>query len=137
MKTTDRTRYASSLSLLKSLNEMNNKAAKRGSFITVLLVIIIIAGLMIGSIWQKVLFGQMAAEIETLRNQESELLGIIDRQRAEAFNLKNDSRIVNIATNQLDMIVNPPFEVLSPGEFEKKKYEELAAHLAKETNHKK
>ncbi|MBN1154618.1 hypothetical protein JXB12_06805 [candidate division KSB1 bacterium] len=135
-KTTIRARTSSGSSILKSLNEVNNKAANRGSFIIILLIIIIIAGLMIGSIWQKVRFSQMAAEIELLQQQEHELVASIESKRVEVFNLKNDNRIVNIATDHLNMISNPPFEVLSPGESEINKYADMVSQLKDEIQHK-
>jgi len=121
----------SGLSILKSLNEVNNKAAKRSSFATILIIIIIVAGLMIGSIWQKVRFSQMAAEIEKLQKQEHDLIEHIDMKRAEVYNLLNDSRIVNIATSKLDMVSNPPFEVISANEL-MIKYDEIKNKLDNE-----
>lgn len=86
---------------------------------------------MIGSIWQKVRFSQMAAEIEKLQKQEHDLIEHIDMKRAEVYNLLNDSRIVNIATSKLDMVSNPPFEVISANEL-MIKYDEIKNKLDNE-----
>ena len=74
-----------------------------------MVIISLIAVLMIGFVWQKVELNQLVTEIEQLQDQEQELWGIIENQQAEKYKLKNDERIINIATGTIQMSTTPPF----------------------------
>jgi len=105
-------------SVIKSLNDVNTTVARGTHIFTIMSIIIFIAGLMIGFIWQKVKIAQLVEEIEKLRKEELILRERNEKKRAIVLNLLNDSRILNIAEKELHMI-NPPFEIVYlPNNFE-------------------
>ena len=98
--------------VLKSLNEVNTAVAKGSHFSVIMLAILLIAGLMIGFVWQKVKITQIAVEIEDLRRQELNLKERNEKKRAKVLNLLNDSRIIKLAEKRLNMVF-PPYEVIN------------------------
>jgi len=106
-----RRRRTNNFSIIRSLNEVNEKV-NRGSHISIVLVIVIIlATLMIGFIWQKVRFNHLVQEIEDLKKQELTLLRKNEKSRAVLLNLMNDARIIEIAKNNLNMVATK-YEVI-------------------------
>lgn len=105
------------VSVLRSLNEVNTKVAKGTHISITMVIIILIAGIMIGFIWQKVKIAQLVDQVEDLRKQEQLLKERNEKKRAEVLNLLNDSRIIKIAEKKLNMVF-PPYEiVLLPDDF--------------------
>ena len=99
------------VSVLKSLNEVNTSKAKSTHIFAIMLIIVLIAGLMIGFVWQKVKISHLVIEIEELRKQEQMLKERNEKKKAIVLSLLNDSRIIKIAKNDLKMIF-PPYEVV-------------------------
>lgn len=114
-----RRKYARHFSVIKSLNEVNTRVNQRTHIPITMLIILFIALLMISLIWQKIKIGQLRAEIEDLKSQEQNLLEQNEKTRIKVLNLMNDSRIIHIAKNNLDMTF-PDYEVISlPDNFKK------------------
>ena len=99
------------VSVIKSLNEVNTSKTKGSHVFAIMVIIVLIAGLMIGFVWQKVKISQLVIEIEELRKQEQTLKERNEKKRAIVLSLLNDSRIIKMAKNDLKMIF-PPYEVI-------------------------
>ena len=107
----NRRKRITQVSVLRSLNEVNTKVAKGTHISVTMLIIILIAGLMIGFIWQKVKIAQLVDQVEDLRKQEQLLKERNEKKRAKVLNLLNDSRIIKIAEKKLNMVY-PPYEIV-------------------------
>lgn len=106
---TRKRRIKRQISILRSLN---TKVTKRTHISVIMLIILLLAGLMIGFIWQKVKMAQLVAQIEDLRRQEQILKERNEKKRVKVLNLLNNSRIIKIAQQELEMDF-PPFEIVA------------------------
>jgi cell division protein FtsL len=99
-------------SVVYSLNEVNTKVNKKSHISVIMLIILLIAFMMIGFVWQKIKFNQLTNELEDLRKQELALLEQREKSKAIVLNLSNDARIIDISKNTLHLTF-PEYEVVS------------------------
>lgn len=107
-----RRRTKKRFSVVYSLNEVNTKVNKKSHISVIMLIMLVIACMMIGFVWQKIKFNQLTNELEDLRKQELALLEQREKSKAIVLNLSNDARIISISENTLNLTF-PEYEVVS------------------------
>lgn len=116
-----RRRRKKNFSVVRSLNEVNSKVDNGSHVSLIMLVLIFIASMMIGFVWQKIQFNQLTDELEDLRKQELALLEQREKSKAVVLNLSNDARIISISKNTLNLVF-PDYEVVSiPEDFRRQR----------------
>ncbi|MBD3290892.1 hypothetical protein GF337_18940 [candidate division KSB1 bacterium] len=116
-----RRRRKKNFSVINSLNEVNSKVDNGSHISLIMLVLILIACMMIGFVWQKIQFNQLTDELEDLRKQELALLEQREKSKAVVLNLSNDARIIGISKNTLNLVF-PEYEVVSiPEDFRRQR----------------
>ncbi len=117
--------------LVLSLNEVNAHFQKGAQMSIALVGIFFIAILMIGFVYQKVRLGQLLTEVEALQKSEKRLLEKIENHKTIKYELMNNTRIAKIATENLNMVSTPSFELIkSP--YDTGEYEKLVKNISKE-----
>ena len=104
-------------SVLRGLNEVNTQVAKSTNISVVMVIIILIAGLMIGFVWQKVKIVQLVDQIGDLHKQEQVLKERNEKKRVKVLSLLNDSRIIKIAEHDLKMVLIDYEKIYLPDDF--------------------
>lgn len=111
--------------LVTSFSQVQKELDKPSNGLIVLLVILIIAATMVGFVWQKVKVSQLAEDIEKLEKQMQYYKETNEKLNGKVLSLSNESRIVNIARERLDMIY-PTIERVPAPQVEKKTQLDLA-----------
>lgn len=106
-----RGRYTRKRSIGMNLNEVEQELSRPKNSMTALFVIIILALIMVGLVWQKVKVTQLMQEIDQMEKQLTYYKETNQKLQGQVLSLSNEARIVGIARNELDMIY-PPFDVL-------------------------
>lgn len=96
-------------SIIVELDEVQKELGKPINGLAVLVMILIIAFLMVGLVWQKVKVTQMAQEIDQLEKQLTYYKETNEKLQGQALSLSNETRIVTIAREKLNMVF-PPYE---------------------------
>jgi cell division protein FtsL len=122
-----RRRYQKNSTILTSLNDVNNNTSPVHISVA-LVVILVIAGMMIGFIYQKIALNRLVISMVEIQTEQSELLEEVANLEAEKLNLMNMTRIVNIASNSIGMVKSMPFNpVDSP--YSKQEYDMLVHQI--------
>jgi len=122
-----RRRYQKNSTILTSLNEVNNNTSPVHISVA-LVVILVIAGMMIGFIYQKIALNRLVISMEEIQTEQSELLETVANLEAEKLNLMNMTRIVNIASNSIGMVKSMHFNPIdSP--YSKQEYDMLLRQI--------
>lgn len=80
-------------------------------------IIILIAGLMVGAIWQKVKINELKSDVDDLYQQVQVCKEKNEEKVAKKLTLLSDYRITDIAKEQIGLIF-PPYEVVTlPDDF--------------------
>ncbi|MFZ5516010.1 MAG: septum formation initiator family protein [Candidatus Zhuqueibacterota bacterium] len=90
--------------LMTSFSEVQKELDKPTNSLIVLVVIIVLAAVMVGLVWQKVKIAQLAEDIVELEKQEQQCRETIEKLKGKVLSLSSENRIVNIARERLDMI---------------------------------
>lgn len=98
-------------SFVRSFNQVQQELDRPTNGFIILLVIIFIALVMVGLVWQKVKVTQLVQEIEQLERQLTYYKEMNEKLQGKVLYLSNEERIVNIARNNLHMIY-PPYEMV-------------------------
>jgi cell division protein FtsL len=77
--------------------------------IAALVVIIILALVMVGLVWQKVKVTQLIQEIDQLEKQLVYYKETNEKLQGQVLSLSNETRVVSIAREKLNMVY-PPYE---------------------------
>ena len=97
--------------IFNSIDQVNEELQKPSISLRVLAGIIIIAAILIGSVWQKVTVSQLAADIELLNKEKQNLEEEISVLSSKVLELSDGERVVKIAEEELGMIT-PETELL-------------------------
>lgn len=89
---------------MTSFSEVQKELDKPTNSLIVLVVIIVLAAVMVGLVWQKVKIAQLAEDIVELEKQEQQCRETIEKLKGKVLSLSSENRIVNIARERLDMI---------------------------------
>lgn len=116
--------------ILTSLNDVN-KITKPVHVSFAMVLILVVAILMIGFIYQKIKLNRLVNSMDNIQAEQNELLETVENLKAEKLNLKNMTRIVNIASNSIGMTTSSPFVVIeSP--YPDKRYNALVQEIEEE-----
>jgi len=96
---------------LNSIDHLEEELNRPIVGLRVLTGIILIAVLLIGSVWQKVNVTQLAQDIEKLEKEKLLIQEKNDNLKSKIFNLSDGKRVIKIAENQLNMVF-PDSEVV-------------------------
>jgi len=97
--------------LFDSIDYVNDELRKPSIGLKVLVGIVIVAAILIGTIWQKVQVMQLAQEIEQLEKEKQALEENIGDLNSRVLKLSDGKRIIKIAEKELGMIY-PDSEIL-------------------------
>ncbi|MBN2008139.1 hypothetical protein JW960_02200 [candidate division KSB1 bacterium] len=120
--------HSSNVRVIKSLTEVNTGGASAGHVPVTMLLLILVAGLMVGAVWQKVKIGTLNSEIDVLKHQMEDLTEVNEKATAQKLNLLSDYRILQYAKTDLRMIF-PPYEFVELSEHQKKQLKKLESLL--------
>jgi len=98
-------------SFVKSFNQVQQELDRPTNGLIVLLIILLIAMIMVGLVWQKVRVTQLVQEIEQLEKQLTYYKGMNEKLQGKVLHLSNEDRIVNIARDKLNLNY-PPYEMV-------------------------
>lgn len=98
-------------SIITSLNAVQQELDRPTNSIFVLVLIIFIALIMVGIVWQKVKVSQLSLEIDQLEKQVTYYKELNEKLQGKVLFLMNEDRVVNIARDNLKMIF-PPYEMV-------------------------
>jgi cell division protein FtsL len=110
--------------IIKSLTEVNTGGASAGHVPVTMLLLILIAALMVGAVWQKVKIGTMNADIDALKHEINYLKETKEKATARKLNLLSDYRIEQYARTELQLTF-PPYDVIDLNADQKKQLKKL------------
>ncbi|HEX9972994.1 MAG TPA: cell division protein FtsL [bacterium] len=125
MSRSKRRNFVRKRSIALSLNEVEKELGRPKNSMTALVIIIILALILVGLVWQKVKVSQLVQEIDQLEKQLVYYKETNEKLQGQVLSLSNETRIVSIAREKLDMIY-PPYEFVPIQE--KIKVDELEAN---------
>jgi len=125
MSRSKRRNFGRKRSIALSLNEVEKVLGRPKNSMTALVIIIILALILVGLVWQKVKVSQLVQEIDQLEKQLVYYKETNEKLQGQVLSLSNETRIVSIAREKLDMIY-PPYEFVPIQE--KIKVDELEAN---------
>ena len=125
MSRSKRRNFGRKRSIALSLNEVEKELGRPKNSMTALVIIIILALILVGLVWQKVKVSQLVQEIDQLEKQLVYYKETNEKLQGQVLSLSNETRIVSIAREKLDMIY-PPYEFVPIQE--KIKVDELEAN---------
>ena len=98
-------------SIVRSLNQVQQELDRPTNGIIVLAIIILIAFIMMGLVWQKVKVTQLVQDIEQLEKQLTYYKEMNEKLQGKVMYLSNEDRIVNLARENLGLTY-PPYEMV-------------------------
>ncbi|MCI0493817.1 cell division protein FtsL [candidate division KSB1 bacterium] len=98
-------------SIALNLNQVEKELGRPKNSVVALVIIIILALIMVGLVWQKVKVSQLIQEIDQLEKQLVYYKETNEKLQGQVLSLSNETRIVSIAREKLDMIY-PPYEFM-------------------------
>ena len=93
--------------IVSSFNQVEKELDRPANGAVVLGLIIVIAIIMMGLVWQKVKVAQLSQETKQLENQVAFFKERNVKLGGQLLTLSNETRIVNIARNKLNMNFPP------------------------------
>lgn len=109
MSRTKRRKIIRKRSIVLNLNQVEKELGRPKNGITALVVIIILALVMVGLVWQKVKVTQLIQEIDQLEKQLVFYKETNEKLQGQVLSLSNETRVVSIAREKLNMVY-PPYE---------------------------
>jgi|GEM_PF-2014434 len=109
MPRTTRRKSIRKRSVVLNLNRVEKELGRPKNSLTVLGIIIILALILVGLVWQKVEVSQLVQEIDQLERQLVFYKETNEKLQGQVLTLSNETRIVSIAREKLNMVY-PPYE---------------------------
>jgi cell division protein FtsL len=115
-----RYRKKTGYAVIKSLNDVSSNVEKGSYLVVTVIIFVLVALLLLGYIGQKVKVNQLKIEVEQFKKESDLLAEQNEKKRAQVLLLLNESRIMNIAENKLNMTIPPLKSVAIPKDIRKK-----------------
>ncbi len=115
---------------MTSLSEVNTTMTSPSRVSATMLMLMLIAALMVGAVWQKVQVGTLNSNIYVLKRELEDLKDVNEKATAEKLNLMSDYKLLHRATTELGMI-RAPYEFVNLNIAQQRKMKKLESLLTK------